>query len=39
MTGRAREDPRYAHSDNEQVTEVALARAHEIVPAFLAEEA
>jgi succinyl-diaminopimelate desuccinylase len=32
-------DPRYAHTDDEQVTATALARTHEIVSAFLAEEA
>ena len=29
-------DPRYAHTDDEQVTGAALARAHAIVSAFLA---
>ena len=32
-------DPRYAHTDDEQVTATALARTHQIVSAFLAEEA
>jgi succinyl-diaminopimelate desuccinylase len=32
-------DPRYAHTDDEEVTATALARTHEIVSAFLAEEA
>jgi|1185.fasta_scaffold81624_2 succinyl-diaminopimelate desuccinylase len=32
-------DPRYAHSDDEQVTAAALACTHDIVSAFLAEEA
>jgi succinyl-diaminopimelate desuccinylase len=32
-------DPRYAHTNDEQVTATALARTHEIVSAFLAEEA
>lgn len=32
-------DPRYAHSDDEQVSAAALARTYEIVSAFLAEEA
>jgi len=32
-------DPRYAHSDDEQVTEAALERTYNIVSAFLAEEA
>jgi succinyl-diaminopimelate desuccinylase len=32
-------DPRYAHSDDEQVSAAALTRTHEIVSAFLAEEA
>jgi succinyl-diaminopimelate desuccinylase len=31
-------DPRYAHTDDEQVTATALARTDEIVSAFLAEE-
>jgi succinyl-diaminopimelate desuccinylase len=32
-------DPRYAHSDDEQVDAAALARTYDIVSAFLAEEA
>ena len=32
-------DPRYAHSDDEQVSATALARTYDIVSAFLAEEA
>ena len=32
-------DPRYAHSDHEQVSAAALARTYDIVSAFLAEEA
>jgi succinyl-diaminopimelate desuccinylase len=32
-------DPRYAHSDDEQVNAAALARTYDIVSAFLAEEA
>ena len=32
-------DPRYAHSDDEQVSAAALARTDDIVSAFLAEEA
>ena len=32
-------DPRYAHSDDEQVGAAALARTYDIVSAFLAEEA
>ncbi|MEP6759247.1 MAG: succinyl-diaminopimelate desuccinylase [Actinomycetota bacterium] len=31
-------DPRYAHTDDEQVTGTALARAHAIVSAFLADQ-
>jgi succinyl-diaminopimelate desuccinylase len=32
-------DPRYAHSDDEQVSAAALARTYDIVSTFLAEEA
>lgn len=32
-------DPRYAHSNDEQVSAAALARTHDIVSAFLAQEA
>jgi len=32
-------DPRYAHTDDEQVSAAALARTYDIVSAFLAEEA
>jgi succinyl-diaminopimelate desuccinylase len=32
-------DPRYAHSDDEQVSAAALARTYDIVSSFLAEEA
>jgi hypothetical protein len=39
MTGRAGEDPGYAHSDDEWIGEVALIRADGIVSGSLAEEA
>jgi acetylornithine deacetylase/succinyl-diaminopimelate desuccinylase-like protein len=32
-------DPRYAHTDDEQVGAAALARTYDIMSAFLAEEA
>jgi hypothetical protein len=38
MTGRPGEDPRYAHGREGQVIGAALARSHEIVTAFFAEE-